>query len=46
MYDEAVLFLGEEFVRITLPGKDGRSANTYYDWSRIGSLRTFSTVEA
>ena len=42
VYDEAVLFLGEEFVRITLPGKDGRSTNTYYDWAKIGSIRTFS----
>lgn len=42
VYEDAVLFLGEEFVRLTLPAKDGLMSNTYYDWSRIGSLRTFS----
>ena len=45
VYDDAVLFLGEEFVRITLAGKDGRATNTYYDWARIGSIRTFSGGE-
>lgn len=42
VYDDAVLFLGEEFVRLTHQAADGRAVNTYYDWSRIGSVRTFS----
>ena len=45
VYDEAVLFLGEEFVRVTHDSADGRSVNSYYDWSRIGSVRTVSDSE-
>lgn len=45
VYDDAVFFLGEEFVRITVQGGDGSSANSYHDWSRIGSIRTFSAAQ-
>jgi len=45
VYDEALLFLGEEFVRITQQAADGRAINTYYDWSRVGSVRTLSEKE-
>ncbi len=45
VYDDAVLFLGEEFVRITQQAGDGRAVNTYYDWARVGSVRTFSEKE-
>ncbi len=45
VYEEAVIFLGEEFVRITEEGKDGRSFNTYYDWTKIASVRTCSAKE-
>ena len=42
--DKAVIFLGEEFIRITENG-EGRTVNTYYDWSGIGSIRTESIPE-
>lgn len=44
VYEEAVLFLGEEFVRF-FEEKDGQNINTYYDWSRVNSIRTFSEKE-
>lgn len=40
VYEKAVIFLGEEFVRIT--EEDKKTINTYYDWASIGSIRTFS----
>ena len=40
VYEGAVLFLGEEFVRVTSE-KDGQAVNTYYDWERIASVRTY-----
>ena len=43
-YDEAVLFLGEEFVRVT-GTNEGRTENTYYDWARIASVRTYGPSE-
>ena len=43
-YDEAVLFLGEEFVRVT-GMNEGRTENTYYDWARIVSVRTYGPSE-
>ncbi|MHB8148742.1 MAG: hypothetical protein ACYDIB_01130 [Desulfobulbia bacterium] len=45
VYEKAVIFLGEEFVRITEEGKDGQSCNTYYDWAKIDSVRTCSAKE-
>jgi len=39
VYTGAVLFLGEEFVRVTY-SEDGKSYNTYYDWEKIASVRT------
>lgn len=42
VYDGAVIFLGEEFVRVTEEQKDGIIVNTYYDWASIGSIRTCS----
>ncbi|MFZ5763018.1 MAG: hypothetical protein ACOY8P_08850 [Thermodesulfobacteriota bacterium] len=44
IYEEAVLFLGE-FVRITETEKNGTNVNTYYDWDRIASVRTYSPKE-
>ncbi len=44
VYEAAILFLGEEFVRITQE-KDGEAINTYYSWEDIGSVRTFSPIE-
>lgn len=45
IYEKAVIFLGEEFVRITEEGKNGQSINTYYDWAKIDSVRTCSSKE-
>ncbi|KIH78079.1 hypothetical protein SAMN05660860_02233 [Geoalkalibacter ferrihydriticus] len=43
-FESASLFLGEEFVRIT--ETDAESAiNSYYDWSKIESIRTYSSKE-
>ena len=43
IYNEAVLFLGEDFIRITEEAS-GTSTNTYYDWSKIQSLRTVGSI--
>lgn len=40
-YMNAVIFLGEEFVRITVEEKTGNT-NTYYDWTGITSITTHS----
>lgn len=40
VYEEAVIFLGEDFVRFTQEGE--QTTNTYYDWSKIFSIRTYS----
>jgi len=44
VYESAVIFLGESFVRIT--EEDGSKViNSYYDWSAIQSLRTIGGKE-
>ena len=43
-YSNATLFLGEEFVRIT-ESQEGSDINTYYDWGKIASIRTFAKVQ-
>ena len=45
LYEKAVIFLGEEFVRITEDHTKKQSVNTYYDWSGISSIRTISPGE-
>jgi len=45
VYASAVLFLGEEFVRIT-EEVDGKMLNSYYDWSTISTIRTMSPKES
>lgn len=45
VYEEAVLFLGEQFVRITETERSGTNVNTYYDWAKITSVRTYSPKE-
>lgn len=40
LYETAVIFLGEEFVRITEKVADEKAINTYYDWTGIASIRT------
>ncbi|WP_321494929.1 hypothetical protein [uncultured Desulfobacter sp.] len=41
IYDGAVFFLGDEFVRIT-EETDGQMINTYYDWESIISVKTIA----
>ena len=41
-YEKAVIFLGEEFVRITEDSSKKQAINSYYDWKGISSLRTTS----
>ena len=44
IYENAVIFLGEEFVRIT--EDDSKQAiNTYYDWTGLIAIRTISAGE-
>ena len=45
IYSGAVLFLGEEFVRITETETKKATTNSYYDWSGIASIRTISPGE-
>jgi len=41
IYENAVLFLGTEFIRIT--EKDsGMAVNTYFSWEDVASIRTYS----
>lgn len=41
VYSKAIIFLGEEFVRIT-EDEDSQKINTYYNWEMIASIRTSS----
>jgi len=44
VYEQAVLFLGEEFLRIT--EKNGKEAvNTYYAWEMLVNVRTIGDTE-
>ena len=45
VYEAAVLFLSEKFVRLTETETDGTAVNTYYDLDRIASIRTLSPDE-
>ena len=45
VYESAVIFLGEEFVRITEANGEKATVNTYYDWTGISSIRTMSPGE-
>ena len=44
IYESAVLFLGDAFIRIT-EQKDKEAINTYYGWDNISSIRTLSKAE-
>jgi len=44
VYENAVLFLGEGFIRVT-EQKDKEAINTYYCWDKIDSIRTLSKAE-
>ena len=41
VYGEAVLFLGDEFLRIS-ESQESEAINTYYSWDKIVSVRTIS----
>lgn len=45
VYENGVIFLGEGFVRITEEESKKQCVNSYYDWTAINSIRTFSPVE-
>ena len=45
VYEAAVLFLSEKFVRLTEADPDGTAVNTYYDLDKIASIRTLSPSE-
>ena len=45
VYEAAVLFLNEKFVRLTEAEADGTAVNTYYDLEKITSIRTLSPNE-
>ena len=44
VYESAVLFLGDGFIRVT-EQKDKEAVNTYYGWDQIASIRTISKAE-
>lgn len=44
VYENAVLFLGDGFIRVT-EQKEKEAINTYYGWSTITSIRTLSKSE-
>lgn len=44
VYEQATMFLGEEFLRIT--ERNGKiQINTYYDWEKITNVRTIGETE-
>ena len=44
IYENVILFIGEEFIRITeTEGK--KVINTYYVWENIASIRTIAEIE-
>lgn len=45
IYDQAVLFLGDGFLRITEQSAE-EAVNTYYGWDKITSIRTLSKSES
>jgi hypothetical protein len=45
IYESAVIFMGEEFIRISEEGKEEKNINSYYDWAGISTLRTYSPKE-
>lgn len=45
IYDDAVLFQSDAFLRVTQEPKGGEAINTYYDLAAIVSIRTISSRE-
>ncbi|THB76950.1 MAG: hypothetical protein D6B25_08510 [Desulfobulbaceae bacterium] len=44
VFEKAVIFLGDKFVRITAE-EGNKVTNSYYDWSAINSMKTSSPKE-
>jgi hypothetical protein len=44
VYEKAVVFLGEQFVRITEEAS-GKVTNSYYDWEAIQTIKTTSSKD-
>jgi hypothetical protein len=42
LYEKAVLFIDDKFVRFTETPSDGDTVNSYYDMRKIALIRTFS----
>ena len=45
VFENAVLFISDLFLRVTEESSEGESINTYYDINRISSIRTYSSRE-
>jgi hypothetical protein len=45
IYEDAVLFISDLFLRVTEDSKEGASVNSYYDIKAISSIRTYSSKE-
>ncbi len=45
-FDQAVIFIGEGFVRLTSTKPDKTILNVYYDIDKIGSIATVSSDES
>lgn len=44
IYEQAVLFLGDGFIRITEQSPE-ESVNTYYGWDKLVCIRTLSKAD-
>ena len=44
IFENSLLFLGEDFIRISDQSKS-EIINAYYDWNSIGSIKTISTSD-
>ncbi len=42
IYDKAVIFIGDKFVRLTESGTTEGNINSYFELERISSIRTYS----
>ncbi|MCF8382708.1 MAG: hypothetical protein K9G39_03790 [Chlorobium sp.] len=45
IYENAVFFISDLFLRVTEEGDDGLAVNTYYDMKAVASIRTYSSKE-
>jgi len=42
IYENALIFMGDNFIRVTEDGGTEQNINTYYDFEKLGSVRTYS----